>query len=488
MSLAVALNNARTSLLTTAKQISISGRNITGADDPGYTRKIALPTTDFDGSSRIVSIARATNLALFYRVMGSQSSAAGQEALLAGLEQLHQTTGDTADGTSPAALVGSLASALQALAGAPSDRSLAQSVVTAAQSVVASLSGASQAVLTVRNEADAAMAASVDEINGLLDRFTALNTQIVHGTVAGEDVTQALDDRDAVLARLSQEVGVTVVMRADNDMAIYTDSGVTLFDKTPRSVAFQKSTSLPAGVAGNVVLIDGMPMTGANATMPLRSGRLAGLATLRDEIAPAYQAQLDEMARGLIEAFAETDQSGGGGPALAGLFAWSGGPGIPAGGMAVPGLAAAIRVNSLVDPAKGGSLDRLRDGGVNGADYAYNVTGAASFAARLDALVVELGAARAFDPAAGLASGIGLVDFGTASVSWLEGLRRETSDTADYQSTLLARASEALSNAVGVNMDDEYALQLQLEQSYAASSKLIGVIKQLFDTLLETVG
>ncbi|MBZ0229959.1 MAG: flagellar hook-associated protein FlgK, partial [Bauldia sp.] len=190
----------------------------------------------------------------------------------------------------------------------------------------------------------------------------------------------------------------------------------------------------------------------------------------------------------LIEAFAETDQSGGGGPALAGLFAWSGGPGIPAGGMAVPGLAAAIRVNSLVDPAKGGSLDRLRDGGVNGADYAYNVTGAASFAARLDALVVELGAARAFDPAAGLASGIGLVDFGTASVSWLEGLRRETSDTADYQSTLLARASEALSNAVGVNMDDEYALQLQLEQSYAASSKLIGVIKQLFDTLLETVG
>ena len=45
----------------------------------------------------------------------------------------------------------------------------------------------------------------------------------------------------------------------------------------------------------------------------------------------------------------------------------------------------------------------------------------------------------------------------------------------------------ALSNAVGVNLDDEYAQQLQLEQSYQASSKLITVVNSMFQTLLDAV-
>jgi flagellar hook-associated protein 1 FlgK len=485
MSLSVAFNNARTSLLTTAKQISVSGRNLAGATDPDYTRKTALQATGFDGASHIVGVARSTNLALFYRVIGSQSSAAGQEAILAGLEELQQTVGDTADGTSPAALFGEVLSALQTLADSPSDRSLTQAAVTAAGNLAGALSDASRTVLAVRDGADAAIAASVDTVNDLLARFAALNTEVVHGTVNGDDVTEALDKRDAVLAQLSEEVGVTVVMRADNDIALYADGGVTLFDRTPRSVAFAASTSLPPGTAGNAVLIDGVPVTGGSATMPLRSGRLAGLATLRDEIAPTYQAQLDEIARALVGAFAETDQTGGGGPALAGLFTWSGGPAVPAG--AVAGLAATLDVNPLVDPSAGGNLALLRDGGINGAAYSYNATGAASFADRLVSILAELEGARSFDAAAGLGTGVSLLDFGTASVGWLEDLRSSTSQSADYQNTLLARASEALSNATGVNVDDEYALQLQLEQSYAASSKLIAALQQLFDTLLEAV-
>ena len=81
-----------------------------------------------------------------------------------------------------------------------------------------------------------------------------------------------------------------------------------------------------------------------------------------------------------------------------------------------------------------------------------------------------------------------VLSFGTASVSWLEDQRKTASDTADYQNALMSRASEALSNSTGVNIDDEYATQLQLEQSYQASSKLIAVINAMFQTLLEAVG
>ena len=47
-------------------------------------------------------------------------------------------------------------------------------------------------------------------------------------------MTDDLDQRDQILASISEEIGIRTVTRANNDMAIYTDSGVTLFDTSVR--------------------------------------------------------------------------------------------------------------------------------------------------------------------------------------------------------------------------------------------------------------
>jgi flagellar hook-associated protein 1 FlgK len=488
MSLALAFNTARSSLLTTAKQLAVSSRNISGASDPTYTRKSATAVTGADGSVYTNGVARASDSALFARLSSATSTAKGQQALLDGLTRLQETIGDTTDPTSPSAQLGALTSALQALANSPSDTSLAQAVVTSARSLAKTLNDASATVTSVRSDADADIAGSVSKINDLLTQFAALNTQIVNGTNLGQDVTDAMDQRDALINQLSEQMGVTVVLRDNNDLALYTDSGVTLFDKVPRTVTFTTTSPLTPGTTGNAVYVDGVPVTGSDAAMPLRSGRIVGLSQLRDEVAPTYQSQLDEIARGLVEAFSEADQSGGGGPALAGLFTWSGGPAVPPGGAAVPGIAASLKLNPAVDPSQGGSTARIRDGGINGSDYAYNATGAVSYSARLQDLVDGMSATRAFDSASGITGSASLTGFAIASVGWLESARSTTSTSVDYQNTLLSRASDAFSNATGVNMDDEYALQLQLEQSYAATSKLVGVIKDMYDSLMQVVG
>jgi flagellar hook-associated protein 1 FlgK len=487
MSLGVALTNARASLQTTARQIDISGRNIAGAGDPNYSRKVAHTSQLANGSPSVVLVTRAVDTGLIQRVLASNSSTSAQQAVLDAVDRLHETIGDTDSGTSPAATILALASALQTQANSPADRSLGPATVAAAEALVTSLTNATETVMATRIDADVGMATSVGRINDILGQLEPLNASIVNGTFSGQDVTGLLDQRDSLIAQLSEEIGVSTVHRADNGVAIFTESGVPLFETTARVVAFEASPALAPGVTGNTVYIDGVPVTGANATMPIRTGNLAGLASFRDEIAPAYQAQLDEMARGLIEAFAESDQSGGGGPDLAGLFTYAGGPTLPATGTLLSGLAASIRVNPAVIPAQGGSFDRVRDGGINGASYLYNATAAASYPDRLEQMIDEIGAARVFDAASALESGVSLGDFGTASVSWLEDLRQTTSVALEYQNTLLTRATDALSSASGVNMDDEYAKQLQLEQSYAASSKLIGIIKQLYDTLLGAV-
>ena len=71
---------------------------------------------------------------------------------------------------------------------------------------------------------------------------------------------------------------------------------------------------------------------------------------------------------------------------------------------------------------------------------------------------------------------------------WLEGTRQSASDDAEYQTALLARASDALSQATGVNLDDEMSLLLELERSYQASSKLLTTVDDMLATFIAEIG
>jgi flagellar hook-associated protein 1 FlgK len=222
--------------------------------------------------------------------------------------------------------------------------------------------------------------------------------------------------------------------------------------------------------------------------MPIQSGALAGYAALRDTLAPEYQAQLDQIAGGLINAFAESDQSATPTlPSLPGLFTTPGATGLPS-MSAATGLAAAIEVNPSVDPPQGGNPSLLRDGGVSDPSnpaYTYNTTGSASYAGRIQELAGEIGAAQTFNPSAGLGSSSSLVDYANASVSWLQGENKQASDSSSYQSALATQAASALSNAAGVNLDAEMTNMLNLENSYASSAKLLATVTSMFSALLQ---
>ncbi len=490
MSLSAALNAARSSLAANASQTSLISRNLAGANEPNYTRKSANLAT-FQGGVRIESIGRAANPALLHTTLGATSQAAGQQAIVDGLEKIEQTVGDPQSDRSPAALIGVLRDAIQQHASSPDNSTSAWAVLRGAQDVAEALRSGSAVVQQTRQQADADMSASVGQINKLLARLEPLNNEIVRGTQTGADVTDKLDARDQILAGLSEEIGIRVVGRGGNDIALYTDSGVTLFETTARSVTMKPTQGFQASSAGNSVYVDGVPVVGGSTTMQIETGRLAGLATLRDTVAVTYQNQLDEIARGLVEAFAETDQSVPATlPAMPGLFTYSGAPAMPAGGTVSTGLASDIVVNRTVDPARGGSLLRLRDGGIGDPAqpaYVSNTTGASAFSGRLQQMIDALDADRAFDPAAGADQSAGVIGFAASSVGWLEASRQSATGELDYRQTLLARSSEALSNATGVNIDEEMTTMLELERSYQASAKLISTIDGLFASLLQAV-
>lgn len=489
MSLTVALNAARTSLMTAGTQASVVSRNIGGAQQDGYSRKNVLVATLPGNGVYVAGIQRATSTGLFYNVLKTAAASANQDALYNGLQKIAATSvDDPQQDHSPAAQLAKLKTALQQYATAPDNTTLAQAAVTAAKGVASALNNATKTVQSVRTDADADMATSVSTINQLLAQFETVNTSIVKGTITGSDITDYLDQRDSILSKLSQEVGITVATRANNDTVIYTDSGVTLFETNARSVTFNRTNAFNPGTSGNAVYIDGVPVTGGSAVMPIHGGKLAGLASLRDDATVTYQNQLDEVARGLIEVFKESDQSGGGLPDVPGLFTYPGAPAIPPSGVISSGLAGSIFVNPSVDQSAGGNANLLRDGAISGNPaYRYNTTSAAGYSARLQQLVDRMATNRPFDPAAMAKPNANLIDFAGSSVSWLEAKRKNTSDEATYSQTLLERSAEALSNVSGVNMDDEMSFMLQIERTFSASSKLIATVDAMLKDLLATV-
>lgn len=483
MSLTQSTSNALSSLSTVSEQISVVSQNIARVNNTNATRKVANIVSGPGGGVSIASISRTANKLLLDTYLNANASSQTQTAINSALDQLQNTVGDTNSATSPAALISKLNTSLQDYSSNPQNSAVGATVVTAAQELATALNSATQAVTDVRNQADSDIATSVANINDLLSQFQSLNQKIVSASGSGKDITDALDSRDAVLKQLSNEVGIRTATRDNGDMAIYTDSGVTLFDKTARKVTFQPSTNLSANSVGSPVYADGVPIAGTQHTMSVSSGKLAGLVEVRDSIAPTYQSQLDEMARGLISTFAESDQSGSGLPDAAGLFTAGGSSAIPT--SLAPGLAGSIKVNPTVDPTQGGNAELIRDGGIAGANYKYNTAGGASYTDRIQQLISNLGVSQTFDPSAQIHSSGSVADYAKSSVSWLEALRQSSSNEAESRKTIADRATTSLSQDTGVNLDEEMTNLLSLERTYQASSRLINTVDAMISTLLQ---
>lgn len=490
MSLTAALDSARSSLRTSGVQSSTISRNIAGASAAGYSRKIAVLDNLPGAGVYVAAIQRAASSGLYDNVLAATSASAKQGAIYDGLQKIASATVDDPElDQSPTAQLNALKQALQQYANAPDNTTLAQAAVTSAKDMATALNQATQTVQSVREGADADMKTSVQNINQLLSQFQTVNTAIVKGTISGDDITDYLDQRDSIVSQLSQEVGVSMSIRPNGDAALYTDSGVVLFDKTARTVSFAPTNAYTPGTTGNAVYIDGVPVTGANSVMPLKTGKLAGLAQLRDNATVTYQSQLDEVARGLIDAFKESDQSGAALPDAPGLFTYPGAPAMLASATVSVGLAGLISVAASVDPAQGGNPNLLRDGAISGnAAYQYNTAGNGGYSARLQQLIGGMDASQPFDATTqGKPSG-SLIDFASSSTSWIENQRKTADSSVTYQKTLLDRSTAALSNVSGVNMDDEMSLMLQVERTYSASSKIISTVDEMLQSLLAAVG
>lgn len=483
MSLNTALHIAQRSVANTGFQTDIVARNVANAENPDYVRRGVSLESNFIGGAEIARVERTQNDVLYKQNLASIASESAQNTIVESMDQLKSIFGTNDYELSPAVLAGKLRDNMSAFAAKPNEPTLAETAIASAQDLANALQNATSEIQGVRTLMDTEIEAAVSDLNNMLARYEEVNTLVTDGTAAGEDVSSALDEREALTKQISDIIEVRPVTRADNDVALYTSDGITLFETVARTVSFTALPNYSAGATGNGLYIDGMQVqagTGANTTA---GGSLQAMLQIRDDLAPMLQSQLDEVARGVITVFAEQDQTGGGAPDMPGLFTWLGGN-VPTAGTRVDGIAASIEVNAAFLSSSGGDPNMLRDGGVNGAAYIYNTTSAAGYSERLDSLVTGMDTPIAFDGTSLLGTSKGLIDFAADSIGWMELTRSDATNAFLTKEAFNEEVSRALSNETGVSIDEEMSLLLTLEQSYKAASRIITVVDEMFETLL----
>ncbi|MCM2456240.1 flagellar hook-associated protein FlgK [Rhizobium sp. CG4] len=493
MSLSSAMITAQSIFNNTGKQTDVVSSNIANVGNKNYVKRTAILSATAYGAS-VVTTARVQNDSLLRQTLASSSLFSGQNVLLTGLEEVKSIFGGNDYESSPSAYLGALQKSLDTYAGKPGDSALAATVVNAATDLATSLNTASNELQAIRTRADKEMALQVDSLNQLLSRFEVANNAVKSATASGADPNDALDIRDSLLKDISSIVGVSVVTRGDNDMALYTsDQGITLFETIPRQVSFTPKIGYTASMDGNSLYIDGVAVKAGEGSNTTASGSLSGLLQLRDDVVPTMQNQLDEIARGLITLFAEKQaDSTGTDPDLPGLFTYND-PAtatVPAAGTITKGLAAAIKVHPDLIISQGGNPELLRDGGINGAAYVKNDLsngGGTGYSALIRSYVTALDTSIDFDPTTRIDTDTSLLKYASNSMGWLEQMRQGATNANDVKTAAYERAEEVYSNTTGVSLDEELSLLLDIEQSYKAATKLVSTIDEMLQSLMSMV-
>lgn len=486
MSLSAAIHTAQMSLSNTGIQTGTVSRNIANSSNPDYSRRSTLLTTSIVGA-QVTTTLRTQDIALFRQSISGTASSSAQSALLKGLQELKDIFGGNDYETSPAVQIATLRDTLQAYAAKPNDLTLAQTAIADAMTLASGIQGAANAIQSIRFQTDQEIGREVDRLNSLLAQYQDANDAVYRGTQVNRDITAALDERDGLIKKISELVGIQTVQRAGNDIALYTDNGTTLFDRVPREVTFTTSGAFSATSTGSKIMIDGVELPAGTGSNTTANGSLAALLQVRDGYAPTLQIQLDEIARGLISVFRETDQSAVPTlPDLPGLFTWAGGN-VPPDGVVEPGIAGSFAVNTALISSLGGNPQLLRDGGINGAAYVYNTTGGPGFSGRLDTIVQAFDTKRTFDSSTQLETNLSILELSGSSIGWLELNRSDADSAQETREAFRFRSVEAHSKATGVSLDEEMALLVELEQSYKAAARLITSVDQMLQSLLSAV-
>jgi flagellar hook-associated protein 1 FlgK len=318
MSLTSSLYTALTGLQTSQSAMRVLSNNVTNANTPGYTRKIAeLQSRVVAGTGvgvQLGSISRYVDQALQVQLRNTTSDFSGLDVRQKFFQRMQDMFGSPDSNSSLAAMMSDFSTSMTALTTNPESVSLRLDVVTNAQRTAQSLNTMSANAQQLRQEADSQIADAVTTINAQLDTIDKLNDQIVAAKLRGIETGDLEDQRDLAVSAISEQMDIATYTRDNGQMVVFTKAGRTLLDGVPSylshtpAAALQAAVTYPSG-------IDGIAVNGTDITNEVGSGKIAALVELRDRTLPNFTAEINQLAVNLRDEVNRIHNQGTGVPA-----------------------------------------------------------------------------------------------------------------------------------------------------------------------------
>jgi flagellar hook-associated protein 1 FlgK len=458
--LITALHTGASGIYTSQTGVQVTGNNITNANTAGYSKQTANVTSAtslrqgslvFGTGSTVDSIDRSGDI-FITRQLVAQSAVYGEyEASSAPLGDIEQILNISE--TSLSGDIDSFFDAWEILSTNPAGTTERQSVIQEAEDLSAHFQQIDQQLGDVVKSINSSIESEIPDINDQLQQIADLNKTIMTTEISNGNANTLRDQRDLLVQQVSETCGASIYSDGNGMICLQLDGGLPL---VTGAVASTLSVEQINGLSQ-------ITLNSGQSTISLEGndfgGTLGGLFTVRDEVIPQYQDDIDQLAYQIATDVNSLHSTGLdlNGDAAMDLFSLTA-PTSPSDN-AWQGAAASIAVKfddtALIATGTSGqtgdnrltlSIAELRDTTtINGSTYTEKY--------------------------AVIAAGAGL-------------LVSSNEDKLTSSTELLSSINDKRDSACGVSSEEEMLLLIQYQSGYEAAANYISVIKEMIDQLM----
>lgn len=282
--------------------------NVANANTPGYSRErpvltennpVVLGPLTFGAGVNLQQIQSVRDPILQLRINQQTQQQGYFDSFVSSMQQI-QVMFNSASGGDIGTQISNFFSSIQQLSTDPSNLSLRQGTLTAADNLAQAFNNMSRNLIQQRSSIDLNVAQDVQQVNTLTAQIAKLNGEISNLQNTGGNASIFLDQRDQLINQLSSLMDISEI-QSDDGITLTTSNGAAL---VAGAQSFALSTQ-PDVSGVQHIFSQGTDITGS-----LNSGQLAGLLQVRDQKIPSFLASLDNLASGFANAVNAANQAG----------------------------------------------------------------------------------------------------------------------------------------------------------------------------------
>jgi len=201
-----------------------------------------------------------------------------------------------------------LFSAFQDLSSNPSGLPERAEVLSRAQSLTAVFNNLGDGLFKIQRNIDAIVSDEVAKINTLADEIAKLNQAIFANSPGQFSANDLKDQRDRLIKQLSEKIDISLVTESDGQISLTLGNGTPLILKD-LSFNLSTSLNGNNKSFLDVFISNGAGGT-TNVTSAIQGGELRGYLNMRDLEVPAVKGKLDRLAAGFVQEFNRVHQQG----------------------------------------------------------------------------------------------------------------------------------------------------------------------------------